>query len=159
MDPAAAATVVFRIADSCPSDAFAVASGTLTEVALDLVSPANSGPKGCSAASGGGDPSGGLEGLELFIEGSPADLSEVHSVVAFCPSGKKAIGGGFEVLLDGGIALNVSEVTLQRSAPFDIELSGWEVVAVRTIPETKPNDPPPPDWQLQAFAVCAIAAS
>lgn len=157
-----ATTVVFRLDDSCPSDAFAVASGTLTEVALDLVRPANSGPNGCNGGGGGGGgggPSGGLAGLELVIAGSPADLSEVHSVVAFCPSGKKAIGGGFEVLLDGGIALNVSEVALQRSAPVDIELTGWEVIAVRTIPETEPTDPPPPLWQLQAFAVCAIAAS
>ena len=154
-----AASVTFTIGDSCPSDSFDVLAGAFTEVALDLVSPANSGPKGCPAPSGGGGPSGGLAGLELVIAGSPADLSEVHSVVAFCPAGKKAIGGGYEVLLDGGIALNVSEVALQRSAPFDIELTGWEVVAVRTFPETKPNDPPPPLWQLQVFAVCAIAAS
>ena len=105
---------------------------------------------GCLVASGCGGPASGVSGLETvyaFDQGDPT--ADNKSVQAPCPSGKKALGGGFE-LAAGGLPVDVqfSEPMGQvGQAP-----TGWAAHAL----ETSPIDPAE-EWSLGVYAICADA--
>jgi hypothetical protein len=97
----------------------------------------------------GGSSSGvtGLETVHAFYQGDPTDDEKLVEVP--CPSGRKALGGGFE-LAAGGFPVDVqfSEPMGQvGQAP-----TGWQAFAQ----ETPPLDPAD-EWGFDAFAICANA--
>jgi hypothetical protein len=89
----------------------------------------------------------GLETVSAFYQGDPAD--DEKQVQVPCPSGKKAVGGGFE-LAAGGLPIDVqfSEPMGQLGqAP-----TGWQAFAMETssIGATE-------EWSFDVYAVCADA--
>jgi hypothetical protein len=81
---------------------------------------------GCGTGSGG---VAGLETVSAFYQGDPTD--DEKQVQVPCPSGKKAVGGGFE-LASGGLPIDVqfSEPMGQLGqAP-----TGWQAFAMETSP-------------------------
>ena len=99
-------------------------------------------------ASGCGGGSGGATNAEIvsdFYQGDPTDDEKVVNVP--CPSGKIALGGGFE-LAAGDFPVNVqySEPMGQIGQPP----TGWAGFAA----ETPPLDPAD-EWGFNVFAICA----
>jgi hypothetical protein len=75
---------------------------------------------------------GNVPGLERVTNGSPLSSSDSKSVEVFCPAGKLAISGGFD--LDG----STTDVAVYRNAPILDEESnepiGWTVTAFEVFP-------------------------
>ena len=88
----------------------------------------------------------GRELVRTVYSGSAAELTKTQD--ATCPTGKKAIGGGFEINAGSRV------VTASQSQPYEFErTSSWHVVAALT----NLNGNVTPDWTLAAWAVCATA--
>jgi hypothetical protein len=98
----------------------------------------------CGGSSGGVS---GLETVHAFYMGDPTDDEKFVEVP--CPSGKKALGGGFELAAgDMHVDVHFSEPMGQvGQAP-----TGWQAFAQ----ETPPLDPAD-EWGFDVFAVCADA--
>ena len=99
---------------------------------------------GCGSSGGGVS---GLETVSAFYQGDPTD--DEKQVQVPCPSGKKAVGGGFE-LAAGGLPIDVqfSEPMGQLSqAP-----TGWQGFAMETSPIGATEE-----WSFDVYAVCADA--
>jgi hypothetical protein len=102
------------------------------------------------ALSGCGTSGGAISGLETvsaFYQGDPTD--DEKQVQVPCPSGKKAVGGGFE-LAAGGLPIDVqfSEPMGQLGqAP-----TGWQAFAMETSPIGATEE-----WSFDVYAVCADA--
>jgi hypothetical protein len=102
------------------------------------------------ALTGCGTSGGGISGLEMvsdFYQGDPTD--DEKQVQVPCPSGKKAVGGGFE-LAAGGLPIDVqfSEPMGQLGqAP-----TGWQAFAMETSPIGATEE-----WSFDVYAVCADA--
>jgi hypothetical protein len=99
---------------------------------------------GCGASGGGVS---GLETVHAFYQGDPTD--DEKQVQVPCPSGKKAVGGGFE-LAAGGLPIDVqfSEPMGQLGqAP-----TGWHAFAMETSPIGAAEE-----WSFDAYAICADA--
>jgi hypothetical protein len=102
------------------------------------------------ALSGCGTTGGGISGLEMvsdFYQGDPTD--DEKQVQVQCPSGKKAVGGGFE-LAAGGLPIDVqfSEPMGQLGQPP----TGWQAFAMETSPIGATEE-----WSFDVYAVCADA--
>jgi hypothetical protein len=100
---------------------------------------------GCGPSAGGGV--SGLETVSAFYQGDPTD--DEKQVQVPCPSGKKAVGGGFE-LAAGGLPIDVqfSEPMGQLGqAP-----TGWQAFAMETSPIGATEE-----WSFDVYAVCADA--
>ena len=97
---------------------------------------------GCGGGSGGAT---NVEIVSDFYQGDPTDDEKVVNVP--CPSGKIALGGGFE-LAAGNFPVDVqySEPMGQIGQPP----TGWAGFAA----ETPPLDPAD-EWGFNVFAVCA----
>ena len=99
---------------------------------------------GCGVSGGGVS---GLETVHGFYQGDPTD--DEKQVQVPCPSGKKAVGGGFE-LASAGLPIDVqfSEPIGQvGQAP-----TGWQAFAMETSPIGATEE-----WGLDVYAVCADA--
>ena len=88
---------------------------------------------GCGPSAGGGV--SGLETVSAFYQGDPTD--DEKQVQVPCPSGKKAVGGGFE-LAAGGLPIDV-----QFSEPMG-QLGQAPTGATE-------------EWSFDVYAVCADA--
>lgn len=107
--------------------------------------PGPAGPQGDKGAKG--DPGApGLAGAEYVMKFSPNDSTSPKNVLAPCPAGKKAIGGGYAL---GGNGPQNAKV--DYNAPSQ-DLSRWQASAVW------PTGVFPANWQLVAYAVCATVA-
>jgi hypothetical protein len=98
--------------------------------------------------SGCGGGSGGVSDVEMvsrFYQGDPTDDEKLVEVP--CPSGKRALGGGFEVAA-GALPIDVhfSEPMGQLGqAP-----TGWQAFAQETT-QIDPAD----EWSFDVYAICA----
>jgi hypothetical protein len=98
------------------------------------------GPAGATGATGAtGTP--GVSGWETVSSTSASDSSNPKQVIAYCPAGKKVVGGGGNA--SGGYAF------LFVSEPITPGV-GWGVVAG----ESPPTDQ---NWSLTAYAICVTA--
>jgi len=90
----------------------------------------------------------GVSGYQVVYAKSAYDSAIEKSAVAFCPSGKKPVGGGVIIgvyangsyLAPDGVAVNGSQSTG----------NGWGVVAREIVPYDGP-------WELTAQAICVTA--
>jgi hypothetical protein len=83
-----------------------------------------------------------LPGLAVVSSSSPTDLNSPKSVTAICPSGKRVVGAGGEVVVNGaGTGLVVLDAVAAAA-----DLSGVSATA-------EGGDPDP--WSVTAHAVCA----
>lgn len=102
---------------------------------------------GLGACGGGGGSITGLETVHGFYQGDPTD--DEKQVQVPCPSGKKAVGGGFE-LASAGLPIDVqfSEPMGQvGQAP-----TGWQALALETSALGATEE-----WSFDVYAVCADA--
>src|SRR5215207_1322256 len=96
-----------------------------------------------SACGGGGGGVSGLETVHALYQGDPIDDEKLVNVP--CPSGKKALGGGFE-LAAGDFAIDV-----QFSEPMGQvgqKPTGWSGFAME-----KPPLDPADEWGFDVFAI------
>jgi hypothetical protein len=112
------------------------------------------GPAGQTGATGPQGPAGvnGVSGYEIVVVGPDPLLWQVHfseSETAYCPAGKKAVGGGGN---PDGIGPYVELLTIHASHPLPGG-AGWVVWA------TDPNIFSPQhiqtEWGLHVYAICA----
>lgn len=90
-------------------------------------------------------PRTGITGL-VRVQATTApenDFIATKEIDAVCPSGKKALGGGYGYLFGG------ETVTPRFNGPL-LDLSAWRVSGTNT--EST-------DWRLTAFAICADIAA
>jgi hypothetical protein len=120
-----------------------VADGSLTanDFAPGQIPAGPQGPAGKDGAPG-------ISAYQIVTATSPSAPPAIltQSITASCPSGKKAIGGGGEILGAGksGVAFNDSH-------PHN-EGAGWYVEAAEVTPSLL-------GWEVKAWAICAIVAS
>ncbi|MGA7672918.1 MAG: hypothetical protein WBW04_21050 [Nitrolancea sp.] len=108
------------------------------------------GPAGPAGAIGPQGPAGsaGLSGYQIVSAGTPHSSSPQQYLIAYCPAGKKVLGGGGAAFIDGS-----GEVSFSVSAPTN-DGTGWDVVA-----NLLPGGIPGTTWHLYVFAICADASS
>jgi hypothetical protein len=99
------------------------------------------------ACGGSGGGVSGIETVHGFYMGDPTDDEKLVEVP--CPSGKKALGGSFELAAgDLHVDVHFSEPMGQLGqAP-----TGWQGFAQ----ETPPLDPAD-EWSFDVYAICADA--
>lgn len=99
------------------------------------------------ACGGSGGGVSGLETVHAFYMGDPTDDEKLVEVA--CPSGKKALGGGFELAAgDFPVDVQFSEPMGQLGqAP-----TGWQGFAME-----KPLLDPADEWSFDVYAICADA--
>lgn len=112
------------------------------------------GPKGDQGAKGDpGPPGSGFGGLQVtsdLVE-VPAGSARWAKALAWCPEGKKVIGGGgtaTEASVGGLGGLPVYGVVVYSSKPISTLQQGWQGHAQEVFPLKKA-------WVLVAYAVCA----
>ena len=86
----------------------------------------------------------GISGLEIVQVNGDTQNAYRIDLFAYCPNGKKALGGGFQT------AGNNVEVSVLTNAPT-IDGSGWVVSMAQ-------NDLTPRLWSIQVWAICANVA-
>lgn len=103
------------------------------------------GPEGPTGPPGGG---GGAVGGWERVVGLPSASDETASktAVADCGTGKKLLGGGYNITVASG---NQGDISALDSFPFDDDT--WMVVGA----EDDPGDVGA--WSIQAYAICATA--
>jgi hypothetical protein len=120
-----------------------VQDGSLTknDFAPDQIPAGPQGPQGPAGAPG-------ASGYQIVTATSPPAPAAVvtQNVIASCPSGKKAVGGGAEVTGDGK-----QYVALNDTHPHN-EGAGWYAEGAEVIQT-------PQSWQVRAYAICATVAS
>jgi hypothetical protein len=85
-----------------------------------------------------------IPGLTLVSASSPTDSSSPKSVVAYCPSGKKATGGGGQVNIASSGAAVLNGIAFHALVLDRVTASGIE-----PSPGTGSN------WSVTAYAMCA----
>lgn len=121
-------------------------AGQACKVGQQLVEWNQEGPQG-PAGQGGG-----VAGHQIVYAATPVNDSYDKTEWAFCPSGKKAIGGGAGVYgaeLDGGGQVIVHGVGLVQNHPFNDY--GWGARAEELVPTATP-------WRLSVWVICADAS-
>jgi hypothetical protein len=101
------------------------------------------GPRGVRGKTG----APGLSGLSLVTANSPMDSTDKSAILAKCPSGKRAVGGGASL-----ISGPVDKLALGRTAPSGNPPTGWRAGALEV------NGGTTDDWQLAVYALCATVA-
>jgi hypothetical protein len=113
------------------------------------------GPKGDPGATGPqgpqGEPgaAGGLAGQELVRAQSGETSDRFKQVIADCPAGKLAVGGGAEVRNVDGSHVSIPEVVLDGSFPANVG---------RWVGQAHAATPTDEDWTLAVTVICANAA-
>jgi hypothetical protein len=104
--------------------------------------PGAQGIPGLPGPTGPAGPQGpaGVSGLQSTFATSAHNTAFTKAVTAYCPSGKKAIGGGIQAY--------GTSVTLQASYATSFN-AGWQVIAEARSPNA--------DWQLAVAAICVTA--
>jgi hypothetical protein len=95
------------------------------------------GPQGIQGVQG----PAGISGLERVQENSPFDAVATKQVRAYCPTGKKVVGGGYLFFFGG------PTVPIRTNAPT-LDLDSWLVSGTNF-----ENTP----WSVTAIAICAFA--
>ena len=105
------------------------------------------GPKGDAGAQGqkGDTGSPGISGLEEVNAVSAFDSNTTKFATAYCPEGKRVIGGGAYVNSGSGA------VAVRTSVPLSGAGAGWAVTAYETADFTG-------NWNVNARALCANVA-
>jgi hypothetical protein len=117
--------------------------------------PGPTGPKGDPGAPGPlgpkGDPGtpGGLSGYQQVVARSGETTDRFKQVIAECPAGKLAVGGGAEVRNLDGSFVSIPEVVLDGSLPPS---------AVRWVGQAHAVTPTAEDWTLEVTVICANPA-
>jgi hypothetical protein len=96
------------------------------------------------AAGGGNKPTSGYEIVKDSINIVSGNQGAIE---AFCPTGKRALGGGFKV--GGGALINDTDVAIYESAPRVTGVGGtdgWRVEAMNRTADAR--------W-IQSWVVCA----
>jgi len=125
------------------------------ETALDWSQHGIPGPTGDRGAPGPagpqGDPGapGGLAGQQLVSAQSGETSDRFKQVIAECPTGKVAVGGGAEVRNADGSHVSIPEVVLDGSFPGNFR--NWVGQAHAATPTDE-------DWTLVVTIICADAA-
>jgi hypothetical protein len=125
------------------------------ETALSWSQQGVPGPTGAPGAPGPtgpqgepGDP-GGLAGQELVRAQSGETSDRFKQVIADCPTGKLAVGGGAEVQNVDGSHVSIPEVVLDGSFPGN---------GARWVGQAHAATPTDEDWTLRVTVICATAA-
>jgi hypothetical protein len=105
------------------------------------------GPQGPQGWQGPEGPAGadGVSGYVKVLGDTgefPFDRGESDSVYAPCPAGKIAVGGGYELLLDG------ERLTVVSSVPYDGARFGWRVDFRNSTTSTLART------RVKAYAIC-----
>lgn len=108
--------------------------------------PGEPGPPGPQGEQGEPGAPGGLSGYEIVTHRTEATADDFKSALAFCPEGKRAVGGGGSVV--GGIDGNA----IYGSKPFD-DGRGWQVHAQEIVVRGSTAL-----WFLEAKVICTDAA-
>jgi hypothetical protein len=108
---------------------------------LTLLSGALSGAPSAAAATI-------VSGMERVSESSPEDSLSPKLVVAYCPAGKRVIGGGGEIDFKGGDP-NAAFTQLRPVLRIDGTRDAYVVAAAETPPGTTD------EWELYVYAMCA----
>jgi hypothetical protein len=108
---------------------------------LTLLSGALSGVPSAAAATL-------VSGMEYVSESSPEDSLSPKLVVAYCPAGKRVIGGGGEIDFDG-VGTNVAITQLRPVLRIDGTRDAYVLTAAETPPGTTDS------WELYVYAICA----
>src|SRR6266540_2046284 len=107
------------------------------------------GPAGPAGLEGPRGPAGpGLASLQVVEVISDADSQSPKLLMADCPSGKQAIGGGAQIGGPDVVALTESDFNLDA----DGNRTGWLARATETQPTTTP-------WALVVHVLCAEISS
>ena len=110
-----------------------------------LVSWNQQGPAGAQGPAG----QDGVSGRQITYGKSTYDSLTQKAAVAFCPSGKVAVAGGFGTgMYSGPSYLSPQGVAIVHSRP---EAYGWSVAAQEVVPTDQ-------EWELTAWAVCVTAS-
>jgi len=114
--------------------------------------PGPTGPKGDPGTPGPtgpkGDP-GGLAGYQQVVARSGETTDRFKQVIAECPAGKLAVGGGAEVRNLDGSFISIPEVVLDGSFPPS---------PVRWVGQAHAVTPTAEDWTLEVTVNCADPA-
>jgi hypothetical protein len=114
-------------------------------------------------AAGSSDPNAGLSGYEIVEASSNFNNGSIKFVTAWCPSGKKVIGGGgaYSLSETGFGTSSEDEIAMQWSRPLEALPGsdnegdfGWEVQADDMGTAALSSF----SWRLIAYAVCADVA-
>ena len=120
-----------------------VANGSLTaaDFAQGQIPAGPQGPAGKDGAPG-------ISAYQIVTATSPSAPPAVtaQNVTATCPSGKKAIGGGGEILGAGKAGVAFNDIHPHN------EGAGWYVEAAEVTPILL-------GWEVRAYAICATVAS
>lgn len=92
---------------------------------------------------------GGVSGVTLVFAERGEDTDRFKQVIADCPTGKVAVGGGSEVVNLDGSHISIPEVVLDGS--FPASASNWVGQAHAVTPTAE-------DWTLRVTVICADAA-
>ena len=103
--------------------------------------PGPQGLDGLRGPEGAPGQSGPIAGLERVQADTPLDDVATKTARAFCPPGKKVIGGGYLHFLGG------PTIVPRVNAPT-LDLSEWRVSGTNSA-----NTP----WSITAIAICALA--
>ena len=112
--------------------------------AQGIMGPA--GPTGLQGPPGERGPQGppGLSGYQIVTAETPSDSATSKGATAVCPTGKRAIGGGGEI-----VSPQPPQAALQGTVPL-ASGTGWQAWGVETSATTA-------NWMIRTWAVCAIA--
>ena len=99
------------------------------------------GPKGVPGTPG----TPGVSGYQRVVNSHGPDTTQVKTVTATCPSGKRPVGGGY--IIDTG---SNDSVLIDADGPFLGSGDSWVVRATNSEVE---------EWDLFVVAICATVAS
>jgi hypothetical protein len=85
---------------------------------------------------------------EIVVFGFDVVSGNTGVVEALCPTGKKVLGGGFQI--GGGILIEGADVAVYESSPRvtsgDVGATGWRLVAANRTADTR---------RFDVYAICA----
>jgi len=87
----------------------------------------------------------GVSGYQRVVNSHGLDTTQVKTVTATCPSGKRPVGGGY--IIDPG---SNDSVLIDVDGPFLGSGDSWVVRATNSEVE---------EWDLSVVAICATVAS
>jgi Collagen triple helix repeat (20 copies) len=109
------------------------------------------GPAGETGATGPQGPAGanGVTGYEIVVAVTdPNQVTSFQAWTAYCPEGKRTVGGGGYPVFDSGGSGDFELITIHSSVPA-FGGAGWYVQAA------DPNVGQRTGWHLEVYAICA----
>jgi hypothetical protein len=111
-------------------------------------------------ACGGGGGSSSLSGLGTWENYSTGPTLTSKSASVDCPSGKKALGGGYKIDGRQNMLAQGTDLKTWWSAPNNVNVPtpsfGWGAAVFEDPPDPS-TDPADHDWAVRIWVICADA--